>query len=72
VPEFLNNRFSRTPDSPGGRLNFVKFETQHINDCVDFVYKVLHEENDQQIPLTQRVIKGLLKIHQSVAMHSNR
>lgn len=31
--------FSREPHStePGGRLNFVSFETDHINDCLEFM-----------------------------------
>ncbi|KND02525.1 pantothenate kinase [Spizellomyces punctatus DAOM BR117] len=50
--------FSRTPDSPGGRMNFVKFETQHINDCVDFIHKVLYTGYHGQIPVEKRVIKA--------------
>ncbi len=31
--------FSREPHSrkPGGRLNFINFETNRIDDCVDFI-----------------------------------
>ncbi|KAJ3038030.1 hypothetical protein HDV00_001074 [Rhizophlyctis rosea] len=46
--------FSRSPDSPGGRLNFVKFETQKIDECVDFIYKVLYDRYHGQIPLSDR------------------
>ncbi|KAJ3022346.1 hypothetical protein HKX48_006380 [Thoreauomyces humboldtii] len=50
--------FSRTPDAPGGRMNFVKFETQHIDQCVDFIHKVLYDAYHGQIPVEKRVIKG--------------
>ncbi|KAI8591674.1 fumble-domain-containing protein [Geranomyces variabilis] len=50
--------FSRTPDAPGGRMNFVKFETQHIDQCVDFIYNVLYDAYHGQIPLEKRVIKA--------------
>ncbi|KAE8244515.1 hypothetical protein A4X13_0g6539 [Tilletia indica] len=34
--------FTRTPDQPGGgRLNFVKFETEHIEQCVSFLSELL-------------------------------
>ncbi|KAI8822569.1 fumble-domain-containing protein [Fimicolochytrium jonesii] len=50
--------FSRTPGKPGGRMNFVKFETQHIDQCVDFIYNVLYDAYHGQIPLEKRVIKA--------------
>ncbi|TPX61188.1 pantothenate kinase [Powellomyces hirtus] len=50
--------FSRTPDAPGGRMNFVKFETQHIDQCVDFIYNVLYDAYHGQIPVEKRVIKA--------------
>ncbi|KAJ3190165.1 hypothetical protein HDU85_000456 [Gaertneriomyces sp. JEL0708] len=50
--------FSRSPDAPGGRLNFVKFETQKIDDCVDYIYKVLYDVYHGQIPVEKRVIKA--------------
>ncbi|KAJ3329482.1 hypothetical protein HDU76_007827 [Blyttiomyces sp. JEL0837] len=49
--------FSKSPDSSGGRLNFVKFETQHVDECVEFIHKVLYEQHDGQIPLSRRLIK---------------
>ncbi|KAJ3296136.1 hypothetical protein HK104_001944 [Borealophlyctis nickersoniae] len=48
--------FSRSPETPGGRLNFVKFETAKINDCIDFIYKVLYDRYHGQIPLSNRVL----------------
>ncbi|KAI9099415.1 fumble-domain-containing protein [Phlyctochytrium arcticum] len=50
--------FSRSPDAPGGRMNFVKFETQHIDQCVDFIRKVLYSGYHGQIPLEKRVIQA--------------
>ncbi|KAI8926678.1 fumble-domain-containing protein [Entophlyctis helioformis] len=38
--------FSKSPETVGGRLNFVKFETQHIDRCIDFIGTLL-EENPQ-------------------------
>ena len=34
--------FSREPHSkdPGGRLNFVKFETDRITNCIEFMYRL--------------------------------
>ncbi|KAJ3107969.1 hypothetical protein HDU97_002549 [Phlyctochytrium planicorne] len=49
--------FSKSSETPGGRLNFVKFETQKIGDCVAFIKKVL-EETSPHIPLGKRVIKA--------------
>ncbi|KAI8811566.1 fumble-domain-containing protein [Cladochytrium replicatum] len=49
--------FSKHTNVPGGRLNFMKFETQHIQDCISFVEKILHEtENDSKISKSQRVV----------------
>ncbi|KAI9207464.1 fumble-domain-containing protein [Polychytrium aggregatum] len=50
--------FSKKSDSPGGRLNFVKFETQHIDQCVDFIHDVLYNTYAGQVPVSQRVIKA--------------
>ncbi|KAJ1928581.1 hypothetical protein IWQ60_001914 [Tieghemiomyces parasiticus] len=33
--------FSRHPSSPGGRLNFTWFETDHIDQCIDFIGQLL-------------------------------
>ncbi|KAJ3118657.1 hypothetical protein HDU96_010641 [Phlyctochytrium bullatum] len=41
----------------GGRLNFVKFETQKIDDCLNFVKHVLDSEN-ASIPRSKRMIKA--------------
>lgn len=49
--------FSREADSayPGGRLNFLKFETERIDTCIDFMrtlqadYKQLTGPNDQEL-----------------------
>ncbi|KAK3498280.1 fumble-domain-containing protein [Neurospora crassa] len=37
--------FSREPHStePGGRLNFVSFETDHIDDCLEFMRALKHK-----------------------------
>ncbi|KAJ3052972.1 hypothetical protein HK097_005281 [Rhizophlyctis rosea] len=65
--------FSRSPDSPGGRLNFVKFETQKIDECVDFVYKVLYDRYHGQIPVSERLLAeehiNLFRERLKVTMH---
>jgi type II pantothenate kinase len=35
--------FTRDPQSTsgGGRLNFTKFETEHIEDCIDFLKRLV-------------------------------
>lgn len=37
--------FSREPHSaePGGRLNFLSFETDHIDDCLEFMRRLKHK-----------------------------
>ncbi|KAJ1342952.1 pantothenate kinase [Batrachochytrium salamandrivorans] len=44
--------FSKSPDTVGGRLNFCKFETAHIEKCIDFIDNLLREN-----PLGGRVIQ---------------
>ncbi|KAJ3130375.1 hypothetical protein HK098_002604 [Nowakowskiella sp. JEL0407] len=39
----------------GGRLNFVKFETAHIEECIEFVKKVVDRE---EVPVEKRVIRA--------------
>ncbi len=46
-----------SPSNQGGRLNFEKFETEKIKDCVTFVKKVMKELREVD-PSTPRVIKG--------------
>ncbi|KAH6560584.1 hypothetical protein BASA62_010367 [Batrachochytrium salamandrivorans] len=45
--------FSKSPDTVGGRLNFCKFETAHIEKCIDFIDNLLREN-----PLGGRVIQA--------------
>ncbi|KAJ3213488.1 hypothetical protein HDU67_002822 [Dinochytrium kinnereticum] len=49
--------FSKTENAPGGRLNFVKFETQKIDECVSFIRGVL-EDGSSHIPKAKRMIKA--------------
>ncbi|TPX45271.1 pantothenate kinase [Synchytrium endobioticum] len=50
--------FSKAPNTPGGRLNFVKFQTEDIEQCVEFIRRVLDEDDDLHMPRSQRVIKA--------------
>ncbi|KAL1920125.1 uncharacterized protein VTP21DRAFT_1271 [Calcarisporiella thermophila] len=38
----------RPNGSEGGRLNFVKFETEHIDRCIEFIRKLLSERKDNE------------------------
>ncbi|TPX30562.1 pantothenate kinase [Synchytrium microbalum] len=50
--------FSRAPNTPGGRLNFNKFQTEDIEQCIAFIAKVLDEDEDGSMPRSRRVIKA--------------
>ncbi|EGF79438.1 hypothetical protein BATDEDRAFT_89522 [Batrachochytrium dendrobatidis JAM81] len=45
--------FSKSKDTVGGRLNFCKFETVHIDQCIDFIDTLLNE-----CPVHSRVIQA--------------
>ncbi|KAJ1498757.1 hypothetical protein HMI56_004799, partial [Coelomomyces lativittatus] len=34
-----------SPVSGGGRLNFIKFETEHIHECIQFLKQLLNQPN---------------------------
>ena len=50
--------FSKAANTPGGRLNFIKFQTEDIEQCIEFIGKVLDEDDEAHMPRSQRVIKG--------------
>ena len=48
--------FSKKDGTPGGRLNFKKFETVHVQRCLDFIRDVLYEDHHAAIPPSKRAI----------------
>ncbi|CAG8590777.1 2167_t:CDS:10, partial [Acaulospora morrowiae] len=49
--------FSRKPNSSkGGRLNFVKFETERIDECMDFIANLVSRRHSQAPELRERVV----------------
>lgn len=49
--------FSRRAGTEGGRLNFRKFETEKIDDCIEFIRRLL-EESRAHRPGHEFVIKA--------------
>eukprot|EP00842_Homolaphlyctis_polyrhiza_P000743 jgi/Hompol1/166/HPOL_001282-RA len=45
--------FSKSPNAVGGRLNFCKFQTTQIDECIDFIETLLRDN-----PLVGRVIEA--------------
>ncbi|KAJ1984765.1 hypothetical protein H4R34_000453 [Dimargaris verticillata] len=42
--------FSQHPSTPGGRLNFTWFETDHIDQCIKFIDQLLRDWDDANRP----------------------
>lgn len=62
--------FSKRPGISGGRLNFMKFETGKIEECIDFIRNVLYQSHHADIPPAHRIIiatgGGAHKYHQLI------
>jgi type II pantothenate kinase len=44
---------------PGGKLHFVKFETNKVDDCIDFIEaKGLHRRNGSGVPMRVKATGG--------------
>ena len=53
-PPFGSHGRSRSKHIPGGQLNFVKFETEHIEDCIDFLRNLIEQSaNVNDVSLDQ-------------------
>ncbi|CAG8442127.1 6555_t:CDS:10 [Acaulospora colombiana] len=49
--------FSRKPDSSkGGRLNFTKFETERIDECIDFIENLVSSRHSQVPKLREKIV----------------
>ncbi|CAN6674742.1 pantothenate kinase Cab1p [Trichomonascus vanleenenianus] len=44
--------FTREKNGRGGRLNFTKFETEKINDCIDYMQHLLSRNGEQHVMAT--------------------
>lgn len=53
-PAFGSHGRSRSKHIPGGQLNFVKFETEHIEECIDFLRNLIEQSaNVNDVSLDQ-------------------
>lgn len=53
-PPFGSHGRSRSKHIPGGQLNFVKFETEHIEDCIYFLRNLIEQSaNVNDVSLDQ-------------------
>ncbi|TIA94138.1 hypothetical protein E3P81_00355 [Wallemia ichthyophaga] len=53
-PGFGSHGRSKSKHIPGGQLNFVKFETEHIEECIDFLRNLIDQSaNVNDVSLDQ-------------------
>lgn len=50
--------FKSSADCKGGRLHFKKFETEKIDECIDFIAELVEDARQLTDGTTERVLKA--------------